>query len=190
MKSARGAIRARSSVERMQDEAVNALLKILEEPPPGVVFLLTTQCLDALLPTLVSRSRVLRFGPLADREMAPLLAGLEEEDRRFILRIARGAPGTAQRLASDPDALRVERAAFGAAAAFWAASSLDERLRLLAPLSERGEEADRFLLHLSLALREEMPRLPPERSDALLQLLRGLETNASRPLLVQRFAMA
>ncbi len=176
------------SVERMQDEAVNALLKILEEPPPGVVFILTTQVQNALLPTLVSRSRVVTFARLSQKSLAPLVKGLEDEEAAFLLRLSQGAPGVVQRLRHDPDSLRVEQAAFAAARSFWASASLSERLRLLAPLSKRDAEAERLLLHLSLALRE----LLPAESSALAPLSRlidGWQTNTSGQLLAQRFAL-
>ncbi|SMC75931.1 DNA polymerase-3 subunit delta' [Desulfocicer vacuolatum DSM 3385] len=45
----------------MNPEAGNALLKILEEPPPGTFFILTARDLSGLLPTIISRCRHLRF---------------------------------------------------------------------------------------------------------------------------------
>lgn len=178
------------SAERLQDEAVNALLKILEEPPPGVTFLLTTESLPSLLPTLISRSRVLRFSPLPVKEMFPLVAGIPEEDAQFLLRLAQGAPGVVLGMKDDPDRLRLERQGYAAALHFWRSHSLGERLRHLQPLSERGKEAEQFLLHLALALREEQSTFFPEQAMALRALTADLRTNASRPLLLQRFALA
>ena len=48
----------------MNPEAANSLLKILEEPPPQTVLMLTAEHLDGLLPTVVSRCQHLRFAPL------------------------------------------------------------------------------------------------------------------------------
>lgn len=76
----------------------------------------------------------------------------------------------------------------GHAVAFWGERSPLAALKMLDPLLERGDAADRFLLHLSLALRE-YPLRSQEHTRALLELVRGLSTNASRPLLVQRFLM-
>lgn len=45
------------SADRMLDSARNALLKILEEPPRGVYFILTSQRRGAIIPTLLSRLR-------------------------------------------------------------------------------------------------------------------------------------
>lgn len=49
---------------RLTAQAANSLLKILEEPAPGTVFVLTATSGHALLPTIVSRCRVLSFRPL------------------------------------------------------------------------------------------------------------------------------
>jgi DNA polymerase III subunit delta' len=43
--------------EALNTAASNALLKMLEEPPPGTVFLLVSNSLDRLLPTILSRCR-------------------------------------------------------------------------------------------------------------------------------------
>lgn len=178
------------SAERMQDSAVNALLKILEEPPPGVVFVLTTQALSSLLPTLVSRTRVVRYSRLRDAEMAPLVQAAREEEARFVLQLAQGAPGVVRRLLNEPEQLRKEKTAYANALGFWRSRALAERLQLLAPLHERDEEAVQFLLHLALALREEMLSAPPGAADTFHRLARGLRTNTSRQLLSQQFAMA
>ena len=57
--------------ERMNAAAQNCLLKTLEEPPERTVFFLITDQPAALLPTIVSRCRVVRFHPLT-----PLSGGL------------------------------------------------------------------------------------------------------------------
>ncbi len=176
------------SIERMRDEAGNAFLKILEEPPEGRVFLLTTEAFTSLLPTVVSRTRVLHFDRVPEAEMQSLTEDLSPEERHFLLHLAQGAPGVAKRLRDDPDQLRSERILHGNALSFWKAKRAGERLKLLTPLFKRGEESERLLLHLALTLREH--NLDPASERALAGLIRGLETNAHRQLLVQRFALA
>jgi DNA polymerase-3 subunit delta' len=51
-------------VENMTPEAVNALLKFLEEPQQEIYAILTTETIHALLPTITSRSQVVRLLPL------------------------------------------------------------------------------------------------------------------------------
>ena len=49
------------NAERMNESARNALLKILEEPPEDVVFILTTARRSAVMPTILSRVRTYNF---------------------------------------------------------------------------------------------------------------------------------
>lgn len=175
-------------IDRLQEAAANAFLKILEEPPEGRVFLLTASGDSSVLPTIVSRSRVLRFDRVSDASIAPLLKGLSEDDRAFVLHVAQGAPGRAIALADDPDALLEERLMHNQALSVWGPMSLSERLRVLTPLAEKGVEAERFLLHLALALRES-PVFDARRAEALRLLASRLETNAYKPLIVQEFAL-
>ncbi|OGJ60672.1 hypothetical protein A3C37_01995 [Candidatus Peribacteria bacterium RIFCSPHIGHO2_02_FULL_53_20] len=176
------------SAQRMQESASNALLKILEEPPQGLVFILTAASQSAILPTIVSRSRTLPFRRVPEHELIAMIPDVPADDRQFMLALAQGAPGVMRSLGDDPDVLRTHRLLKGKAAAFWQARTLADRLQHLTPLLERGEEADRLLLHLALTLRENVLGLP-KAAHALLELLRGLNTNAHRQIIVQRFAV-
>lgn len=66
------------NIERMTISAANALLKILEEPPNGVVFILTTEKFNRLLPTIVSRTRVVRFSDISRQTLLQYLEDLQE----------------------------------------------------------------------------------------------------------------
>ncbi|WP_326524234.1 AAA family ATPase [Sphingomonas sp.] len=83
--------------------ASNALLKNLEEPPTGTIFLLVSHAPGRLLPTIRSRCRVLRFDPLGDGEVAGVLrAALPEASAAEIATLVRagaGSPGRALRFA-------------------------------------------------------------------------------------------
>lgn len=73
-----------ADVERMagSPEAQNALLKLLEEPPAGTHFILTTDAPDRLLDTIRSRATEVSIGPLADTDIRTILArGAVPEDR-------------------------------------------------------------------------------------------------------------
>ncbi len=59
--------------DEMTLEAQDALLKTLEEPPSGANLILVTAYPDTLRPTIQSRCRRLRFGPLTDAEVARVL---------------------------------------------------------------------------------------------------------------------
>jgi DNA polymerase-3 subunit delta' len=62
-----------SEAERMTTEAANSLLKVLEEPPPDNLLVLTTQRPRELLDTIVSRCQLLRFRDLSEDEITELL---------------------------------------------------------------------------------------------------------------------
>src|SRR6185436_654530 len=57
----------------LNDEAANAFLKTLEEPPPGTVLILIGTSAELQLETILSRCQVVRFDPLPVSEIAGLL---------------------------------------------------------------------------------------------------------------------
>ncbi len=59
--------------DKMNEEASNCLLKTLEEPPPGALFLLTTTSIPSLRSTIVSRCQKVRFHPLPAEVVRQLL---------------------------------------------------------------------------------------------------------------------
>jgi DNA polymerase-3 subunit delta' len=59
--------------DALRDEAQNALLKTLEEPPPASIFILVSSRPDGLLATVRSRCPRLRFGQLAPADVAAAL---------------------------------------------------------------------------------------------------------------------
>jgi len=61
--------------EKMTVQAANCLLKSLEEPLPDTTFILITQDLRVLLPTIVSRCQILRFQPLSSHLIQQMVAG-------------------------------------------------------------------------------------------------------------------
>lgn len=61
------------SVDDLETESANALLKMLEEPPANTVFLLVAHAPGRLLPTIRSRCRRLDFARLSDNAMASVL---------------------------------------------------------------------------------------------------------------------
>ena len=83
--------------------ASNALLKNLEEPPQGTIFLLISHAPGRLLPTIRSRCRQLRFDPLGDADMTSVLEeqqpGADPAEVAALLRMAHGSPGRALKFA-------------------------------------------------------------------------------------------
>jgi len=84
----------------------NALLKTLEEPPGDTIIFMVTQSERALIDTIRSRMRPVRFGPIAAAEVAAVLTGrlnLEPDRANAIALIARGSLGRAFSLAEGSE---------------------------------------------------------------------------------------
>lgn len=88
--------------DALNNNAANAILKILEEPPPQAVIILISHNSGRLLPTIRSRCRLLKLKPLQNedfthvmRQMAP---GYDEEYMYTLDVISNGAPGVASML--------------------------------------------------------------------------------------------
>lgn len=95
------------TAHRLNDDAQNALLKTLEEPPAGATIVLCADAEERLLPTVRSRCARVRLGPVATREIEALVEGLGVADRPTAARSARlaaGRPGLAVAYARSPAA--------------------------------------------------------------------------------------
>jgi len=87
------------TVDEMNANAANALLKVLEEPPQRSLFLLVTHAPAKLLPTIQSRCRKLALRPLGidDVVHAAALAGGFEENDPLLQEAAQAAEGSVSR---------------------------------------------------------------------------------------------
>lgn len=86
-------------VDALEPSAANALLKILEEPPPNSLFLLVSHAPGRLLPTIRSRCRRLDFQKLGDDVMASILdreaPDMGAGERGRVIAMADGSAGRA-----------------------------------------------------------------------------------------------
>lgn len=100
------------SADEMNRNAANAVLKLLEEPPRQALLLLVSHAPGRLLPTIRSRCRAVRLGPLSDAQVAELLAQhlpeLDPATSETLVALSEGSIGRALTLAADGgiDALR------------------------------------------------------------------------------------
>ncbi|MBU1130569.1 AAA family ATPase [Patescibacteria group bacterium] len=60
--------------EKLNLESANALLKTIEEPTPQTVIILITSAWDKILPTIISRSQLIRFSPVINQEIINCLS--------------------------------------------------------------------------------------------------------------------
>ncbi len=91
------------AIDDLERPASNALLKSLEEPPAGTIFLLVSHAPGRLLPTIRSRCRLLRFDPLGDADVASVLRttlpNASADEIAVLVRAGAGSPGRALRFA-------------------------------------------------------------------------------------------
>ena len=81
--------------ETMNTESANALLKTLEEPPPGSLLILLATSPEAILPTILSRVQPLHFRPLSAAEVEKLLLASDDElSKQEVTEIAALAAGS------------------------------------------------------------------------------------------------
>lgn len=104
--------------EALNTAAANALLKTLEEPPPLTMFLMVSNSLDRLLPTILSRCRKFALALPSTQEAQSWLAGQDVKDADIWLAEQGGAPLAAR-----------------AAAESGMRGTMDEFLQLLAKLN-------------------------------------------------------
>ena len=91
------------SADEMNRNSANAVLKILEEPPPNAVLLIVAHAPGRLLPTIRSRCRRLALQPLAEETVVRLVGdyapNTTPEERLALARLAEGSIGRALELA-------------------------------------------------------------------------------------------
>ncbi|MGA7192289.1 MAG: DNA polymerase III subunit delta' [Anaerolineales bacterium] len=114
--------------QEANDNAANALLKILEEAPSYVILVLTADTPEQLLPTIVSRCEVLRLRPLSLETVESYLTqhGADSDQARLNAHISGGRLGYALRLLSDPSALEFRNEKLNEAQSFITASRVDK----------------------------------------------------------------
>ncbi len=134
-----------TGVELLTAEAGNSLLKVLEEPPGGLCFLLTSPQPGRVLPTIVSRCRRYHVAPLAGHEIEQVLreAGAVPEavGLNLVVSLSGGLPGKALALAVDPDLPECLQAAAGLAVMCGGAMTDDgaDLLQVAATLADRPD---------------------------------------------------
>ena len=83
-----------SQAHLMNEPAQNSLLKNLEEPPEGTIFILTTSEPEMLRETIRSRCWHVEFRPLSEKNVSDILSkyySIEEEEARLLGKLSEGS---------------------------------------------------------------------------------------------------
>lgn len=122
-------------LDALQTEGANALLKTLEEPPPSTVFLLVTDRLDRVLPTILSRCRQFSVNRPTGGEALAWLRSQGVADVEAQLALAGGSPLTALH-AAEAEEQPLQRwlvGQLGTGAAFDALAAAEQLQKLPVP---------------------------------------------------------
>ncbi|HHN46425.1 MAG TPA: hypothetical protein ENN09_03190, partial [Planctomycetes bacterium] len=185
--------------ERLNQHAQNGLLKSLEEPPPGTTLVLTVSRPEALLDTIPSRARVVRFGNLADASVRAVLErlGVSEAEMPFLVEAGGGSPGRALGLSAHSALVRETAEAFfeGVAAGKPLAAleaPVAEALGSFSENAERREFLVEFITALSLLYRRHLAANGSEPLgtiiSSLVEAYRAARQNVTPQLVVLTLA--
>lgn len=94
----------------MTIQAQNAVLKTVEEPPAYVVIIFISENIEKILPTIKSRSKLLKFNTYSDLQIDEILQLKDADD--FIIRYSEGVLGRARRLLEDQQFMSMREQVF------------------------------------------------------------------------------
>lgn len=146
------------NIERMEKETGNALLKTLEEPPPQTIFLFTTALLEDTLPTIRSRTRVVKFSLVSEEIMEKALNDrfpeIDSQLKKRATAFALGRPGRVLSLMTDSDRLLLLQNLYTDISAFMASKSLSRILPMVREAAEDRTKSSLFLDMFEHVLRD------------------------------------
>ena len=142
--------------DKMTPQAQNALLKTLETPPGEAVFFLMTDQMTALLPTIISRCRIIRFSYLEEADCISVLTGqhgMTEDRARLLARLSMGSVGRAIEMDKSEQYWKIRDQVVRALSALHAPEDVGAAAL---SLSESREQAGAILDILELCARDIM----------------------------------
>ena len=142
-----------SNIERMKQEAANAFLKSIEEPPKNVLFLFTTSKESNILPTFMSRLRKISFNLLDSQLIAEHIDTFHSQE---ILSYAQGHIGIALNINASPEALQDMKESYQEIYTFFHSMSIIKRFAFAEKLSKNIDDINDFMTHSLLYLRSQL----------------------------------
>jgi len=141
--------------ESLTVQAANSLLQTLEEPPPAAVFILLANA-PSVLPTIVSRCQVVRFGSLSLEETVTVLgkelgAATDKDRLLAAARLSFGRPGEAMRLLSDDAAIL---GSVGEWVRHYLELSMKDRIGYMAKLEKDQDRLYDYVYYLAVWIRD------------------------------------
>lgn len=188
------------TIERMTIEAANSFLKILEEPPEGTIFILTTNNIRSLLPTIVSRVRVVKFSNVSVKYLQDKLHELypdcEEEMIKQVSLFSLGKTGKALHLMENPDSLANYLKVYHDVQNFLGHKNVRDRFAYVDGLLEESEQIEVFFSILTHVLRSKVLEGSPETEkfiDILIKVVDSgilLKKNVNSKLVLENLLLS
>lgn len=148
------------SIERMTIAAANSFLKTLEEPPQNTIFILTTNNIRELLPTIVSRVRTVAFSTVSFEYLTEKLAVLyPDSDKEMIRQVALfslGKTGKAVHLMENPESFSNYFKVYRDVQGFLDHRNLADRFAYVDELFNDSKQIDVFFNILTNVLRSKL----------------------------------
>lgn len=171
--------------ERMTPEAANCLLKTLEEPPPDTIIIMTAQNVRELLPTIVSRVRLIKFHAYSkkflEKKLKEMFPDTDDETISQVCSLSLGKSGKAIKLLRNADLLASYRSMYNILCEFLEEKPLYEKFAVIEEvLTEEGKISEfldvfthlvRSRLHQGI----EEQKFTPDTKNHFLSLLSEIE---------------
>lgn len=165
------------SLERMGVEAANSFLKMLEEPPERTIFIMTTDNVRLILPTILSRVRVVQFNSVSHLYLREKLKSLyperDAETLETVSLLSMGKTGKAVHLMEHPESLAEYLKIYHDIQNFFAYKNVVERFSYIEEMAEDPKKIETFINILTHVVRSQMLELKkdsPKQIKALSKI--------------------
>jgi len=174
------------AIERLTPEAANSLLKTLEEPPPHTIIVMTTGNVREILPTIISRVRLIKFSAYSQKFLKEKLKSLypdaNDEALEQVCSLSMGKSGKAIKLLKDSTLLASYRTMYNMLCEFLKDKPLYAKFKLVEEILADDRDTKEFLDIFTHLIRNRLHKgladqsLANDKKDYYMNLLSYLET--------------
>lgn len=171
--------------QRLTPEAANCLLKTLEEPPKNTIIIMTTSNVREILPTIISRIRLIKFSSYSQNflkeKLGPVYPDADEETLEQVCSLSMGKSGKAIKLLEDSDLLASYRTMYNMLCEFLEDKPLHAKFKLVEEIIADDRDTKEFLDVFTHLVRSRLHKgleaqiLTDEKRDRYLHILSSLE---------------
>lgn len=171
--------------ERLTPEAANCLLKTLEEPPPNTLIIMTTSNIREILPTIISRVRLIKFTAYSQKFIEEKLKNLYPDKDPDVIKqvssLSLGKSGKAIRLLENSELLAKYLNMYNVLCEFLEDKPLYTKFAVVEEVLNEEKTPDEFLDVFAHLVRTKLhsginvDTITPEKKQYYLDLLSSIE---------------